>query len=74
MTLSPQQYRIVEMVARDMSAKAIAQELGCSQHTVRAHIRAVRERTGYRSTLSLAVAYARGEFAQPRPWTLRRVA
>lgn len=69
--LSPQQYRIVALVARDMNAKAIGRELGISPYTVRAHIRTVRALTGHRSTLQLAVAFVRGEFEAP---ALRRVA
>lgn len=38
MSLTPQEARVAELLARGMTAKAIAKELGCSTKTVRNHI------------------------------------
>ena len=70
MTLSPQQYQCVALLARGLSDKAIARELGVATRTVKTHLTVARARTGTHNRVQLAVLFLRGEFASP----MRRVA
>lgn len=63
--LTRQQYQIVALLARGLPDKLISQELGLETGTVKSHLMRVRDRTGYRNRVELAVAFMRGEFTSP---------
>lgn len=71
MTLSPQQYQCVALLARGLADKEIARELGVATRTVKTHLAVVRARTATHNRVQLAVLFLRGEFASP---PMRRVA
>jgi DNA-binding NarL/FixJ family response regulator len=62
--LTPRQRQVAEMVAKGLSNKAIARELGVSLDTVKAHIHAAAERVPFhcraRHALTLFVLSTRG--------------
>jgi DNA-binding NarL/FixJ family response regulator len=74
-TLSPRQRDILELLCRGCRPAQIATELGLSPHTVRDHIKALREALGARSQLeAVALALAGGHVALPRRRSLTRSA
>lgn len=52
-TLTPQQERVLDMVARGMTYSQIGQELHVSESTVRFHIQGLKERLGVRTKAEL---------------------
>jgi DNA-binding CsgD family transcriptional regulator len=64
MTLSPRQLQIADLVSAGLGNAEIAQRLGLSEHTVRAHLREMYARTGCDSRVQLAVDFAMGRIRQ----------
>lgn len=61
-TLSPRQRVILALVARNLSKREIARELGISPSTVDSHLRRVYARLGVHSEIqAVLVALQRGE-------------
>jgi DNA-binding NarL/FixJ family response regulator len=65
-TLTPQQFRVLEMLAEGLLNKQIAAELQVSEATVKAHVTAIFRKLGVRSRTQAAVAARRLE-ASARP-------
>jgi len=60
MTLSPRQLQVADLVSAGLGNAEIAQRLGMSEFTVRAHLREMYARTGCSSRVQLAVDFALG--------------
>ncbi|MBS2548180.1 AAA family ATPase [Catenulispora sp. NL8] len=54
--LTPAEFRVVRLVARGLSNRAIAEELFLSQNTVQTHLARIRDKLGLRSRLDIARA------------------
>jgi len=72
--LTPAEFRVVRLVARGLSNRAIAEELFLSQNTVQTHMSRIRDKLGLRSRLDIAKAAgfradAPGDPVRPR-WGL----
>jgi DNA-binding CsgD family transcriptional regulator len=63
--LSPRQREIVEGLCGGESPKTVAVRLGISYHRVREQLQAARNRNGLRSSLDLAMQYAREGMRRP---------
>lgn len=63
-TLAPQQYACVSLVARGLEDNEIAEVLGLSTGTVKVHLQAARKHTGARNRVILALMFERGEIAE----------
>jgi len=57
--LSPRQVQVMRMICRGLVAKEIAGDLGISFHTVKQHIRVVKNRLHARNTTQAAVLFSR---------------
>ena len=57
--LSPRQRQVIEAASRGLTAREIAEELGCAHHTVRTHEAALIRRLGVRNLTEAAVKYER---------------
>ena len=55
--LSPRQREIMEMVAKGLTERQIARELGIAARTVKYHKATARSRTGCQSSVELAVKF-----------------
>ena len=55
--LTPRQREITELIAQGKTEREVAQSLGISRHTVKAHKRRMFEKTGCVSSLELAVKF-----------------
>ena len=62
-TLTPQQFRVLMMLAEGLLNKQIAAELGVSEATIKAHVTAILRKMGLRSRTQAAVAARRLERA-----------
>lgn len=62
-TLTPQQFRVLDMLAEGLLNKQIAAELEVSEATVKAHVTAIFRKLGVRSRTQAAVAARRLESA-----------
>ena len=62
-TLTPQQFRVLMMLADGLLNKQIAGELGVSEATIKAHVTAILRKMGLRSRTQAAVAARRLERA-----------
>lgn len=65
-SLTPQQFRVLDMLADGLLNKQIAAELQVSEATVKAHVTAIFRKLGVRSRTQAAVAARRIESAGPR--------
>jgi DNA-binding NarL/FixJ family response regulator len=54
--LTPQERRIVELIADGLDTQRIADELGVGRYSVRRHIRVMRDRYGVDTMLGLPAA------------------
>lgn len=67
-TLTPQQFRVLDMLADGLLNKQIAAELQVSEATIKAHVTAIFRKLGVRSRTQAAVAARRLEVsARPGP-------
>lgn len=57
--LTERQFQVVELVARGLASKEIAQELGISPHTVKNHITLISEKLGLDPNRDLRVQMAK---------------
>ncbi len=64
-TLTPQQSRVLGMVAEGLLNKQIADQLGISERTVKAHLSALFERLGVRNRTQAGVLLRSLELADP---------
>ncbi len=60
-SLTPQQFRVLDMLADGLLNKQIAAELDVSEATVKAHVTAIFRKLGVRSRTQAAVAARRIE-------------
>ncbi|WP_056355009.1 MULTISPECIES: helix-turn-helix transcriptional regulator [unclassified Sphingomonas] len=60
--LTKRQYEVLRLLAGGMPNKAIAQELGISDSTVKVHIRAIMERLGLVNRTQAAARFLRSQF------------
>jgi DNA-binding NarL/FixJ family response regulator len=60
-TLTPQQFRVLDMLADGLLNKQIAAELQVSEATIKAHVTAIFRKLGVRSRTQAAVAARRLE-------------
>lgn len=61
MSITYRQAEIVVRVARGLTAREIAHDLGLAPNTIVAHLRAARHRTDSKSSAHLVARWARGE-------------
>lgn len=69
LSFTPRQWDIIEAAGRDLSNRAIAEQLGISERTVEDHLRDARVRASVQTTRALlarAGARPRAERADPR--------
>jgi DNA-binding NarL/FixJ family response regulator len=64
-SLSPQQYRVLELVAQGKLNKQIADALGIQERTVKAHLQAIFEKLGARNRTQAGVALRQLELIDP---------
>lgn len=63
-SLTPQQYRVLELVARGRLNKQIAAELAIEESTVKAHVSAALAKLGVRNRTQASLAFRELEIAQ----------
>jgi DNA-binding NarL/FixJ family response regulator len=64
-SLSPQQFRVLELVAQGKLNKQIADALGIQERTVKAHLQAIFEKLGARNRTQAGVALRQLELIDP---------
>ena len=64
-SLSPQQFRVLALVAEGLLNKQIADRLGVQERTVKAHLTAIFERLGVRNRTQASVVLRELELADP---------
>lgn len=65
-TLTPRELHIARLVGEGLSNKAIADEGGITERTVKAHLNAIFRKTGIRNRVQLALAATQQGAADPR--------
>jgi DNA-binding CsgD family transcriptional regulator len=63
--LTPQQHRCVELMSAGLTDREIAEQIGAGVGTVKAHLMRLRDRTGARNRVELAIMYVRGVLVAP---------
>ena len=64
-TLTPQQFRVIELVAQGKLNKQIADALGIQERTVKAHLQAIFEKLGARNRTQAGVLLRQLELTDP---------
>ncbi|HEY4560609.1 MAG TPA: LuxR C-terminal-related transcriptional regulator, partial [Lysobacter sp.] len=64
-SLSPQQFRVLTLVAQGLLNKQIADRLDVQERTVKAHLSAIFERLGVRNRTQASVVLRELELADP---------
>ena len=64
-SLSPQQFRVLALVAEGLLNKQIADRLGVQERTVKAHLTAIFERLGVRNRTQASVVLRELELSDP---------
>lgn len=63
--LTPQQIRVMQLVALGKANKQIAFEMGLSINTVRSHMCKIRSRLGVHNRTEVAIAFVNGSSVRP---------
>ncbi|MGE0583352.1 MAG: response regulator [Steroidobacteraceae bacterium] len=71
-SLTPQQYRVLELLALGKLNKQIAAELGITEQTTKAHVSAALAKLGARNRTQATLAFRSLEIQDPDPLSLER--
>ena len=71
-SLTPQQFRVLELIAQGKLNKQIAAELGISEQTTKAHVSATLAKLGARNRTQATLIYRELEIREDQPLSLER--